>query len=783
MDKMIISFVMRFRVLVLILLFGITAFFGYGVSKMDFYTQFLELFPYNHQYVKIHKQFMDTFGGAHIATIAIEVQEGDVFNKETLEKMVRIQDAVSLIPGVNPYQIFSIASPRVMDIMEISGGFQMERLMKDVPQNQEEMEAFKEIVYTNEVYGTLVSTDQKALLLNATFIEERMDFNEMFKHFVAIQENETDSNHHIYFCGEPVLYGWIYHYVPQMVLLFGISALVLILLLYYFMGKQPYWWLPLISAGMSAVWGLGFSAFLGFHFDPLIIVIPFLLSARAMSHGVQWLNRFTEEYKAAKNIKTACYETGVGLFNPSMIGIITDACGILIVAMIPIPILRNLAYLGFFWGMSVIFTVVLLLPVMVSFFAAPKNFDTSNGQHMYHRAYITNMMLSICRWSCGKGRIAVILLAFVFLLIGINGMLNMQIGDANPGSPTLWRDSEYNQSVEKINQRFPGVDQMYIQVEGKGYIAILQPDTLRAMEKLQNYLVEKGVVAYGTSSADMVKSINRLLHGNDPKFGIIPLSLEEVVMLFAIYQMGTSPEDLDKWMDYTWYNTNLRLFLRDHRGETLKNVISEVNTWVADPENVVEHAIFRPAGGLGGILAAANELIEKANLILVLGILGFVFLCCAVVYRSFVAGFIFVISLILANFSAFAYMSWRGIGLNINTLPVVSLGVGLGVDYGLYIVTRIKEIMSEGASSWQEAIFEGISSTGRAVFYQATMMSFSVFFWLFSTIRFQAEMGFALAILMLVNMFVGVILIPALLITIKPSFMTKDRKHNKVVFE
>ena len=129
-----------------------------------------------------------------------------------------------------------------------------------------------------------------------------------------------------------------------------------------------------------------------------------------------------------------------------------------------------------------------------------------------------------------------------------------------------------------------------------------------------------------------------------------------------------------------------------------------------------------------------------------------------------------MISLVLANFTSFFYMAWKGIGLNINTVPVVSLGVGLGVDYGLYIVSRIRERIASGAS-WEEGIIGGVSSTGRAVFYQAIIMSSSVFFWWFSPLRFQAEMGFLLAILMMVNMIVGVLLLPALIHMIKPGFI------------
>jgi predicted RND superfamily exporter protein len=258
----------------------------------------------------------------------------------------------------------------------------------------------------------------------------------------------------------------------------------------------------------------------------------------------------------------------------------------------------------------------------------------------------------------------------------------------------------------------------------------------------------------------------------------------DVFQILTIFYMDAAPEDIDQYMSPGFADANVRLFLKDHRGDTLKNIIKDAKAWIARPENkimtvhmtepekIVEAVEFKPAGGLGGILAAANELIEKANNWLVGGILAFIFLCCAAIYRSLFAGFIFVLSLILANFVAFWYMAAKGIGLNINTVPVVSLGVGLGVDYGLYIVSQIKELINAGAN-WEKGIVEGVSSTGRAVFYQAVMMSAGVFFWWFSPFRFQAEMGFLLAILMMVNMLVGVLLLPSLIHLFKPGFIAK----------
>jgi predicted RND superfamily exporter protein len=186
----------------------------------------------------------------------------------------------------------------------------------------------------------------------------------------------------------------------------------------------------------------------------------------------------------------------------------------------------------------------------------------------------------------------------------------------------------------------------------------------------------------------------------------------------------------------------------------------------------MENAVPRPAGGLGGILAAANQVIEVKNHQILFIVLSIIFILCAVTYRSLLAGIIFTMSLILANFLAFTFMVVKGVGLNINTFPVVSLGIGLGVDYGLYIVSRIIEIYKK-EKNLEKAVRGGISTAGRAVFFTATMMTAGVIFWYFSPLRFQAEMGILLGTLMMVNMVVGILVLPAVINIIRPKFITR----------
>jgi len=767
-----VGFLIRFRRSVMVGMAVITAFFMLQIAHMEMFTQFLDLFPQNHPYVEIHKRFAKYFGGAYQATVMLEVEDGNVFNVDTLGKISRIQYDVDLIPGVDHFAIFSLASPKVTVTKETELGFSSKPIMEAVPRNEPDIEELKKKVFTSPVNGTLVSRDGKALLLTANFIEGRVDFTEVFNMFMEIKHKEEDGNHRIYLSGTPLLYGWIYHYVPKMAMILGITSLIILGMMYVYMRRGGLWWYPFLGAVLCSIWGLGFSALFGFHFDPLIIVIPFLLSARAMSHGVQWVERFVEEYHRLGDVKEAALVTGSSLFPPGLIGIVADAWALLVISFAPIPTLRNLAYLGTFWAVASIFTVLVLFPPL---FSMQKSVKARKGIESKTEQILGRMLEKMAGWTYwtfGKGRYLTVGISLVILVFAVASSMYLKYGDANPGSPILWPDSEYNTDIRRINERFPGVDQMWVVIEGKGKGAITSPDVVKGMEELKQHMMRDPNVGFATSIADLIKNVNMLAHGNDPKMESIPDDQQGIQNLLTLFMLGAAPGDMDPWVNFDLSASNVRLFLKNHEGETLTEVIDTVKNFIHNNPRLMENAEAKPAGGLGGILAAANEVIHARNHPILIIILVVIFIHCALTYRSLLAGFIFTLSLILANFLAFSYMVFKGIGLNINTFPVVSLGIGLGVDYGLYIVSRIIE-MYEVVPDLGKAVQGAIVTAGRAVFFTATMMSAGVFVWYFSPLRFQAEMGVLLGILMMVNMVVGVFILAAVISIIRPKFVCK----------
>ena len=337
MFEAICGFLIKYRKSTLVIMALITAFFGAQIFRIEMFTQFLDLFPYNHPYVEVHKAVCEVLRGRLPGDPHAGGQERRRLQPRNPDQDAAIQDAVDLIPGVDHFGIYSVASPKVAITKEETFRLPTKQLMEEPPTRPGRDRRAQEKGLYQRGQRDLVSRDQKALLLDANFIEGIIDFNDLFDKFMAIKKKEEDANHNIYLSGTPLLYGWIYHYLPNMALILVITSVIILLMLYAYMSQGGLWWWPFIGAVLCSIWGLGFSACLGFHFDPLIIVIPFLLSARAMSHGVQWVERFVEEYRRTDNIKEAAIITGTSLFPPGLIGIVADTWALLIIAITPSP--------------------------------------------------------------------------------------------------------------------------------------------------------------------------------------------------------------------------------------------------------------------------------------------------------------------------------------------------------------------------------------------------------------------------------------------------------------
>jgi predicted RND superfamily exporter protein len=435
--KKVAEFIVRRRLPVLLIVSLITIFFAYFALRIEIYTAFSDLLPQNHPYVKLHNQFGRTFGGANIVLLSVEVSQGDIFNPKTLENIKKLTEVIEFSRGVNNYQIFSIARQKVKDVRATAWGIEVQPVMwPKVPQTQEAVEQLQNIVYANPtIIGRLVSEDGKAALISASFFEERLDYASLFKRIrQAIHEIEDD-NTKVYAAGEPILYGWIYYHLPDIGLVIVLTCLTILGLLILYYRNLNGVLIPIISAAVTFVWGTGFNALLGYNFEPLVLVVPFLIAARTISHSIQFRERFFEELERWGDKEKAAVECTTGLLMPGSISIITDAVGLTVLLVAPMPILTKLAIGGSFWVLSNLVSVVILDPILCCHFPIPRRLPKGGeGQ------WLDSPLRGVGRFcTVSAGRWLVLASFALVILWSLYWYRFLTVGDSRPGSPLLAR--------------------------------------------------------------------------------------------------------------------------------------------------------------------------------------------------------------------------------------------------------------------------------------------------------------------------------------------------------
>ena len=780
----IVAFQLRHRYPVMIILLLVTILSAYTMfTKLQVKTNFFELYPPKHEYIKLYKEFRRMFGSANVLTMIIErTDDKDIYHPETLEKVEKVTRGIMEIKGCNPVQVSSIAHPRVKQVILNWQGIGMVPLMWPRPKNAEECEKFKKVVYSNEgIRGFYISLDNKSTVIYAGFWEEGVDLSYLFKASRKLAASVSDENHTCRIAGYPMLYAWITHYRNQIYMILGITSLSMIVLLIIYFRSFGGVLIPVVSGLLSAIWGLGFAAAMGINIDPLLLVVPMLLSARALSHSCQCLERFHQEFAESGDRMKALVKAYGALYPPATLAIITDGLGVLTIAIATIPLMQKLAYFSSFWIISIFIAVIILNPIIISFFYMPSLEDEKKGTtetrdlSILEKKTIYALFTKLLYRLSGERAKWVVGLAVIVLLLGGSYISTtyLKVGDSSAGGAILYPDHPYNVAMEMMNNDFAGASRLIVVMEGKEEAAIKNRQSLDDMEKLGRFMQHEIANVGGTVSlADLVRRVYRMYHEGSPKWDMIPNSRVDLGQIFFQLSCNMAPGELDQYIslpDYT--NASVTAFLREYNHDSIKLAIKKLKEFRdevnADPDSKIK---IRVAAGILGVLAAVNEEVEWSYWATLIVIFTTIFLLCAFTYRSLRASLILLIPLAVSQVLCELVMLALHIDLNIDSLPVAAIGVGVGIDYGIYLMSRLREECIV-AKTFDEARLMALLSTGKVIIFTAITVAFGVGFWIFSVMKFSAEMGLLIFLLMMFNMVCALVLIPALVGIFKPRFV------------
>lgn len=772
------NIIIYYRKIILVILLAITGMFAWLAVGIKFEANFNDLQPIDHPIIQVNNQYSEQYGSPLTIFLMLRVRgEGDIYNFETLQKVKELTKALDALPGVNHDQVISIAS-RKIKVLDTSGSYvRVNTLMPEmIPATKDELRAFRRNVSDAGVMGTLVSRDGKATLLSANFIETLFNQDEIFEKLRELKSQYSDENYEIFLAGQPMLMGWVANFMPEILTIIIATITLMFILLYLHMRNLSLTILPLIGTVMAAIWGVGFASAFGWNLNPLIMIIPVLLMSRSLSHSVQNMESMVElqdqeDLTSQDKGKILLRK----LFIPGTLGIVTDALGITVIALSSVTLLNQLAGFGGFWSLSNILTVTVLTAVIVSIFGG------GGGKQVKLRLE-KSWLTAILDWLGGHfipthaGRILIVFLATVVITISVSTQI--RVGDINPGTPVLWPDSEYNVAISQINSSFSGTNELQVIVETeKPEPGIRDPAVLAKMRDFQRHMEIIPEVKGGSRSfADFLPIIQRRLSGNYVKWQRLPDELRDAAMFSALLLRGSDPGDFSRFVSNDYQTAAITLILTDQRGETLETVVARIRDYIAvnmlDGE---DYPKFRLASGIGGVIAAINEEVSSKYPLILAIITIVIFALCLWAFNSWFAASILIAPLFATNFVVFSVMVFMGIGIDVNTLPVISIGMGMGIDYGIYLLTRIlQEYKISG--NYELAVSTALRSTGRAILFTAGVMILGSGLWyFFSSFRFLAEMGLLLSLVVGFNLLGALLVIPAAMIYFKPKFRKEAR--------
>ena len=797
----------------------VSIFFGYYATRLKVYTNFGDLLPQRHPYIQLHNKIRNVFGGANQVLIMVQVRKGDIFNEKTLWKVKYLTEQLEKVPGVDSYKIYSIAHRKAKEIKVKTGEMVVAALMfPDIPSTPEALNELKKKVYSDpKFYGSLVSLDSKKTLITVDFFEEQVDYIAIFnamqrlrtemkikkdvvdlwkakglwndKDFIRMEGDDyvvkmEDDNHIVNIAGEPMHLGYVKYNTTRVLGVLGLTVLATCIVLYFYFKSKRGVFIPIFNASFSAVWGMGFMGVMGYHLDPLILVLPFLISLMTARHSMQLMARYLEEIQSGKDVRTACKILIEQMFFPGLTSIITDAFGIAIVAIATIPILTVMSISCAFWSIATVILSLLFAPLMLSYFPTSKRMTAQFAEDERKRAkknWLDRLLEGLGPWITAKGKWVIVGSTVLITAVGLVYSAKIQVGDFFPGSSILWPFHRYNLDAFRITFSMPLLNPMYIIVQKDENAPpptgeqigdfIVKAPTLREIDKFQRFMGTHERVMFTQSIVNPLPAFFMSSHDNDPNWYSLPK--EDLLLSFLYKQLvyQSTPGDWDRFVNQRDTAANVIIYCRDKMPKTVVGVVDKVKEYI-NKYSTLKGGKFLLAGGAIGTQAAVREIIaESQTLNLILALVG-VWFFCALNFRSVVAGLILTIPLAISNIIAFALMGAYNIGLTVNTYPVSSVGIGLGVDYGIYFVGRLLEEVKV-TDGLNDGIARTIVSNGRSIWVIATTLTIGLALWIFSPLKFQAEMGILLAILLLMNMFGALLLVPAQIAIVKPKFVTK----------
>jgi len=761
------------RVLVLVCTL-VTLAMAYATLGLRLNASFTKTIPTHHAYVVNFLNFeKDLKGLSNVVRLTVAVREGDVFNATYIETLRQVSDEVYALPGVDRSFMKSLWMPAVRWIASTEEGYEGGPVMPpDYNGSAESLKSLAENVRRSGEIGQLVAPNLRSSVIYVPLLETNpdtgvaLDYGALSHRLEAIRAKYEKQGVDVHITGFAKVMGDLIDGLQAVLAFFAAAVLITAAILYYFTRCLRSTSLVLACTLVAVVWLLGLLPLLHYELNPYSILIPFLVFAIGVSHGAQKMNGIMQDIARGTHKLIAARYTFRRLFMAGAAALLADVVGFAVLSFIDIPIIRELAAIASIGVGILIFTNLALLPVLLSFTGV----NPAAAQRSLRDDDVINLDASarhplwrlLDLFTRRRYAFAAITIA---VLLGISGAIvsrGLKIGDLDAGAPELRVDSRYNRDNAFVIANYTASSDVFVVMVKTATGRCAEYDTLLKLDALDWDLRQMPEVEGTNSFAGLTRRAAAGMNEGSLKW-------YDLVRTQGLINASASraPREL---FNESCDLLALHAYLHDHKAETLNALVAKVESFAKN--NDTADTKFLLAAGNAGIEAATNIVVRDSNSKMLLGVYAAVIALCAVAFRSWRAVLCAVLPLVLTSVLAEALMVLLGIGVKVSTLPVIALGVGIGVDYALYVLSVTLVWLKQG-ESLSRAYYRALLFTGRVVIFTGITLSLGVFTWYFSPIKFQADMGVLLTFMFLWNMLGALILIPAL-----ASFLLPDSVRN-----
>ena len=735
---------------------------GWIATGLRIDAGFTKLVPVEHEYMQTFLQYREEFGGADRVVIAVMARDGDMFTPEFFTALREVTDATFFLPGVDRAQVFSILTPNVRYIEVVEDGIAAGNVLPaDFEPTETGFARVRENIIKAGIVGRLVANDFTGAIVAAKLQEfhpntgERLDYIDVAHELERIRreagaDSNVDVHVDLHVIGFAKMVGDIAAGAIRVMTFFGIALLITALFVYAYTRSIRLTLPPLVCSLVAVVWQLGGLTALGFGVDPMSILVPFLVFAIGVSHGVQMVSSVRAEVAGGASGLDAARASFRRLLLPGAVALASDSVGFITISFIEVQVIKEIAVTASLGVAAIILTNLALLPVLLSWFEPD---DEQRRAARAHDRLLQPMWSRLARVAHRGPAAVVIAVSLVLLAAGAHFALQVRVGDEHRGVPELRADSVYNLDSAVITDRFEiGVDVLSViaETEKDGCIDFEVMSTLDDFEwRMRNVEGVQSVLGL----AGVARNINASWNEGNLKWRALPRNRYSLVQTVSPVPTSSGLLNLDCSV------MPVSIYTADHKAETIERVVDAVKEFNAANRN--ERIAFRLASGNVGVMAATNEEVEASQFPILAYVYGAVIVLCLLSFRSISATVCIIVPLAVVSLLAYALMALLQIGLKVSTLPVVALGVGIGVDYGIYIYGRLRTYLEQGLD-FATAYERTLATTGAGVVLTGLTLAAGVATWIVAPLKFQADMGTVLTFMFLVNMVGAVVLLPAL---------------------